>query len=83
MTAGLIDGVAYDDELAPHLGDGARQIKARRYLLLREPGWFGRRFARRGARVGIVEVRGSIVVEAPVALGRVAAADRMAAMLAA
>jgi protease-4 len=72
-AAGLIDDIAYDDEIAERLGTKPdRMIPAGRYLGASRA-WALRAFGgRRGARVGVVEVRGAIVTDAAVSLGRVA-----------
>jgi protease-4 len=83
VERGLIDGLAYDDELPPLLAPAPPVlVKAGRYMAATAP-WMppGFRMRRGGPRVGIVEVRGAIVSEAPLAFGRVADVSRVTGAL--
>jgi protease-4 len=82
VERGLIDGVAYDDELPPLLGaPHDALVNLPRYLAVTRRWRLPFLRPRRGPRVGIVEVRGAIVSEAPLALGRVADAPRVTGAL--
>lgn len=73
---GLLDGVAYEDEI-PRLASGEERpktIRAATYLGARR----GLRFAKVSARrIGVVSVRGPIVSHAPVPMRRLAVDDRI------
>lgn len=80
VREGLLDGTAYDDELAGRLGaDAKKRVPARAYLALAR----AMRFRALGPerRVGVVEVRGPIVSEARMAFGAVADARRIVGAL--
>lgn len=74
--AGLIDGVAYDDEV-PRLATGSEKPKAlsaSAYLMARRA---RRLVLRRSRRIGVVVVRGPIVSRAPLPMDRLAVDDRI------
>ena len=81
VREGMIDGVAYDDELPLHLGAGrhVKLVKAGAYFALVQA--MALRPMTRRRRVGLVEVRGVIVPQARFALGNVADAHRVTAAL--
>ena len=78
---GLIDGVAYDDEIASKLGKDARVMKSSRYASVARTWALLPWRMVRGKRVAIVEVHGAIVNEAQTSFGRVADATRITAAL--
>jgi protease-4 len=79
VREGLLDGVAYDDQLAARLGAPARRVAAGEYMAMvramRFRPWMQQQ------RVGVVEVRGPIVSSGNAALGLVADARRITGAL--
>jgi protease-4 len=71
---GLVDAVAYDDELprlfASEAGEEAHMVSAARYLGVR-------RSAPRPTDIGVVRLQGAIVSRAPLAVGRMAESERI------
>ncbi len=86
VKSGLIDGLAYEDELALRVGISAEKfVRAPKYAAVARP-WAIRRGLGRGRRsrrgvVGVVEVRGAIVAESPYRGARAADAVRVIAAL--
>lgn len=73
LELGMIDGLAYEDELAGLLSfKRADLVPLARYVWSTAPGLFARMREARGPRVGVVELRGSIVYEAQGGFGRFA-----------
>lgn len=82
LSLGLIDGIAYDDDLDRFLapeGGPARLVPAERYLRKRHATRL--RPLRRRPVIGVVEVHGPIVSQARVQLARVAAEPAVIAAL--
>lgn len=77
VTLGLLDGVAYEDELPALLGTPApRLVSLAKWLAVTPPPR-----QRRGARVAVVEVRGTILDDGAGVSGNVATASRVTAAL--
>jgi protease-4 len=80
LREGLLDALAYEDDLVTHLGSGdVKLVAGGDYLALARSLRFRPLLPAR--RVGVVEIRGPIVSEARIAFGQIADARRITGAL--